>query len=362
MKQNILLFLMLIVFNIASASNWNVVKYDDGNNMTGVVMVKIDGVEQASSNLMLGTFNSDGLCRGKATPIISPQMKYVYNITVYGAPNEVLSFKLLDNENNLEVEASTSFTVTYQTNGHFGGLNTYIEFLSGCTFANNGSWSDLNNWNNGSGNNPENFPTVFNNLIINADVEIEQNTVAYANNITINEGKTLTINGGGSLRIEGAITNNGSIIVEAQAPSRGTFGISGSLLHQTAEISGTVQCYLDNSNTSWDWHFLSSPVASHSISGEFITSGHDNDYDFYMYHEPSATWFNKKKEGASNFNTYNGDNFVVGRGYMVAYQVADNKSFTGTLNQGEITIPLTFTNTINGMTNNYPQSVISKFF
>ena len=85
------------------------------------------------------------------------------------------------------------------------------------------------------------------------------------------------------------------------------------------------------------WHMLSSPMTTQAISGDF-TPAPSTSYDFYGWDEAAQTWRNFK---GANFTGWNGsNNFVPGRGYLVAYEVTDTKAFAGTLNSENVTIPV----------------------
>lgn len=112
------------------------------------------------------------------------------------------------------------------------------------------------------------------------------------------------------------------------------------------------------------WHFLSSPVAAQTISGDWTPSGSYGDgtgYDFYAWEESNVEypWLNQKVPA-------NGiTNFIPGKGYLVAYQVPDTKEFTGALNTGDITFNLkksgskswTYTSGWNLIGNPYPSAI-----
>lgn len=108
----------------------------------------------------------------------------------------------------------------------------------------------------------------------------------------------------------------------------------------TVHNTTTVQRYIpsaDWNNAADGWHFVSSPVASQTISGTWTPS--DNGYDFYSWSEthPTHPWRNQK-EPSNNLT-----NFLPGTGYLVAYQTTGIKEFRGTLNTGQINVNLSYT-------------------
>ena len=183
--------------------------------------------------------------------------------------------------------------------------------------------SESTDWNSAANWSLDAVPTVSNNPVINSGGNqpvisaIEQAT---CNNLTVNSGATLTIqstsSGTGSLIINGTLSNSGTITTYSYFPG----------------------------STLWNWHMISAPVISMDISeSNFIVDPAAN-YDFYAWDEPTpGTWSNYKNESVVPiFNTINGgDNFVPGKGYLVAYNEANpTKTYTGTLNTGNQTFTL----------------------
>ena len=175
------------------------------------------------------------------------------------------------------------------------------------------------------------------------DIIVAENLDAAADyivkNVEIWTDKTLKITSTGALDIIGNIANTdeNALIVDADIN-----GI-GSLIHNNDGVISKVNCYLDNSSVTrnWnaDWHFISSPVANQTIES-FIPT--EENYDFYSWSEFNSTWNNQKKDNSTTNNFYvdNGLNFNIGRGYLVAYENEGYKKFSGTLNNGDVTFPL----------------------
>lgn len=159
--------------------------------------------------------------------------------------------------------------------------------------------------------------------------------------LAIEAGASLTIPPNTFLTVNGELRNgqgiDGLFIFE---DSHG----SGSLIHQTTGVQATIQSYLPGAAGSW--HMISAPVADMEISGsDFEPTSSD---DFYLWHEPApGTWVNFKNQDGSGGNptfpeaNQNGNRFVPGSGYLVAYQqINPSKAFSGVLNAGQVTIPL----------------------
>ncbi len=93
---------------------------------------------------------------------------------------------------------------------------------------------------------------------------------------------------------------------------------------------------------------VSSPAVVDISDNNWDPEGSD---DFFTWSEPSpGYWVNYKvNSGDLNFPGFNGsDNFVAGRGYLVAYDATDpDKSFevTGDLNTGDVDFSIAYSST-----------------
>lgn len=106
-------------------------------------------------------------------------------------------------------------------------------------------------------------------------------------------------------------------------------------------VNGTVEVQRYVAGANWNqgadgWHFVSSPVLSQAIAGQWTPSGVENDYDFFAWSDADIPlpWLNQKVP-ANNLT-----HFIPGTGYMVAYQVTGIKGFLGTLNIGAVNVNL----------------------
>ncbi|MHC1776468.1 MAG: T9SS type A sorting domain-containing protein [Lentimicrobium sp.] len=131
---------------------------------------------------------------------------------------------------------------------------------------------------------------------------------ADCHDLTINSGKSLTVASGGSIITTGTVT--------------GTV---------------TVKRFLTKYNALDDemFHLISSPVAEQAIRTEFVTNTPTAGHDFYKFDEVNNLWVNTRATGGV-WNTSFESDFVVGRGYLVAYPDDVTKTFTGTLNSAQI--------------------------
>ena len=225
-----------------------------------------------------------------------------------------------------------------------------------------GNWSDPSNWCGG-------VPTASTNVFIPSGTTYQPTvdvTTAICLSLTINASAILTIGAAKALTVSGTLTNNGGTAgLVLQSNGSGT----ASLIHSTTGVPATVSRYM--SGVAESWHFLSSPVAAQAISGDWLptgTYGNGTGYDLYVWNEPTNCWIYKLNTTAVvNWNTvHSGNNFMVGRGYLYSVQATTpTKVFTGNLNNGAVTYPLTnqgpvTSDNVNGFNlvgNPYPSSI-----
>jgi len=218
------------------------------------------------------------------------------------------------------------------TGGNYGG--DISSALNGKHLTNwfktAGNWSTASNWDDGV------LPASSEDAYIKAAAVID-NDYSYPN-LAISVAGSVTISPAKSLTVTGTLTNNaGTGGLAIQSSGSGT----GSLIHSTASVNATVQRYIaDAIWTTWDdgWHFLSSPVSAQAINPAFTVTP-EAEYDFYTWYEPENVWVNfKNTSTAPTWGTANNasTNFLVGKGYLVAYKTASTKTFTGVLNVGNV--------------------------
>lgn len=172
--------------------------------------------------------------------------------------------------------------------------------------------------------------SVFYDLEIANDASVSISPTAQikiSHNLIIGDGTK----GAGNLTIQSSSSGTGSLIVNG-----------------TATGNVTIERYI--AAASWSsgndgFHLISSPVAAEEISGEWTPTGSGNDYDFYGWSEANQTWVNKKNNDPLDPPTWSvfhpSTNFNIGQGYLVAYQSAGSKTFSGTLNNGNKQVTLT---------------------
>ena len=176
-----------------------------------------------------------------------------------------------------------------------------------------GTWGTATNWSLGV------VPNSYHNVTVDdAKGIVTIAADATANDVTIADGGQLTHNASTTLTVGGdfLIQSGGSYI------QNGTLNVTGTTNAERYIAAANWSVNLDG------WHLLSSPVVNQAISGTFTPSGAGNDYDFYRWNETTFMWENQKVHFFSPF--------VVGKGYLVAYENTDTKVFSGTFNTADV--------------------------
>ena len=349
-RNNKSLFILLIILGLnvsAKAQNYyfdKPVDSFDGNNMIVYGQLKIDD-EFADENIEIGAFCGDEV-RGRAF-IIKQGSTYLFFLTVYGNTNDLINLKFYDHSLKTELNVGGDYSITFSpgsTNTNAGVVNYYT--IKYKFIGLDKDWSNIDNWQlvcvswdepKNATQLPSSNPKMIDDIIVAENLDAAADYIV--KNVEIWTDKTLKITSIGALDIIGNIANTdeNALIVDADIN-----GI-GSLIHNNDGVIAKVNCNLDNSSVTreWnaDWHFISSPVAEQTIES-FIPT--EENYDFYSWSEFNSTWYNQKKDNSTTneFYTDNGVNFKKGRGYLVAYENEGSKKFVGTLNNGEISYPL----------------------
>ncbi len=189
------------------------------------------------------------------------------------------------------------------------------------TLTTSGNWTTASNWDNG-------LPATTTNATIAANCTLDNNeavkniTVTPRNALTIPSGKTLTVNG--DLTLQSDSTGTASII------NNGAVSVSGAT---------HAQLYLSANQ----WHVVSPIVTGEAISAfiqdttnhipEKTISGTVN-YGMMDYNETTNQW-------NSYFTAASTGTLQAGQGYCVRRASNGTVTFSGTLNTGTQTVPLT---------------------
>ena len=211
------------------------------------------------------------------------------------------------------------------------------------------------------------------NLTVDNVIGVNLNTnFTITNTLVINIGKKLSVSSLYQLTALGTISNNvgtSGLILKSNAVG------TASLIHNTANVPATVERYI--SGPAEGWHFLSSPVSNQGISGSWLPLGSygtgntatGTGFDLYVWDEPSFSFKYKLDTTPIGWNSvHSGTNFSAGRGYLYSVQETNpTKEFIGNLNNGLVSYPITFTETLdpilfglkgfNLVGNPYPSSV-----
>lgn len=184
------------------------------------------------------------------------------------------------------------------------------------------------------------------NVVINGDVDVEDgNHMDVGNKLKVQNSGTLTIKPGGKVTVDGTTENYGSFTIESASTKTGSFIPIGSITETNAIV---VQRYIGAwGDANHGWHFLSSPVTGQAISTEFVditATPIVSTVDLYKWGEPLDLWINIRdgdgsyNQGSASTNWSNdaSPTFEVGKGYLIAYQSNQDKSFSGTLNNADV--------------------------
>jgi hypothetical protein len=190
-------------------------------------------------------------------------------------------------------------------------------------------------------------------IATNSDVTFNCDLIVNGN-LTVSTSGTCTIVSGVSVTTAGALTITGGGTLKVK---------SGASLITNGAVSGNaiVERFLTKYNAPSDnmYHFLASPVASQAIQTEFVNLPNTTD-DFYSWDEVNNIWINSSTLSGTWNSSFEND-FVVGKGYLIAYPADVTKSFTGVLNTGSISPALTYTTSGSGgwnlIGNPYPSAI-----
>ena len=231
--------------------------------------------------------------------------KFYVNVLDDGVWTTVLTYNSIANENQYTSEVVVSLDAfvgkiikvafVYEYND---GWQLAVDDISIKAVPLTATWTGAIStaWNN-DGNWMPNAPGSITSVIIPGNLTNYPTLTAFAscNNFTIQSG--------------------GSFIGSEFLTVNGTTTIERSITGYTSGTDG--------------WHLISSPVANQTISGNWTPAG---GYDFYALDESvSEYWLNQKNHPEMT-------NFIPGKGYLVAYETGETKSFTGAMNSAPLTM------------------------
>ena len=200
------------------------------------------------------------------------------------------------------------------------------------------TWSG--SWSNGTG------PGDGNHVTISVDYDFSADGKFSCDNLTISSGASLTVDTEEALLVYGNLTNSGSLIVES----------GGSLITYDGTIFSGNDVVIKRTTRYADgkYSFVGTPVnQTASLTGSDLGS------NVYSYNETTAYGGD---QGLSRWENAAADELVPGKGYAQAFQ--QELTFSGTPNDGTITVTGTFTDRTNDnvegwvlVSNPYPSAI-----
>ena len=183
------------------------------------------------------------------------------------------------------------------------------------------NWSTTSNWETPS------LPTDTTLVVIPQASLITVDGAAEVFDLSVKQGATVTVSENHSLTVNGGLFNNAGaagLIINSSSTGNGSLIIEGT-------VSGdvTVKRYIAAFSSNNDgWHEIGCPVTSFSVANtdwDPTYTGTNN--DLYYYDESTDTWMNYR---TSTFD------FTPQKRYLVANDADITHSFTGTLNNSDI--------------------------
>jgi len=156
------------------------------------------------------------------------------------------------------------------------------------------------------------------------------------NDLDISISSQLLISANQKLMVVGNIGNlngNSGILIQSNATS------TGALIHNNAGVNATCQRY----NTGASWHYLSSPI--HNLNKTYLTGGINP--NFYYYNETIADQWDALGTYAGGISGWATVPITLtnGKGYSLYHTFNQTYNMQGALNNGDISIPVSLTNT-----------------
>lgn len=269
------------------------------------------------------------------------------NVTVAGSPNLLMhiTIEYVDNTQDpmITFDGALSDNLSYTAgNGPLGTGPSIVNITndtydsSGAVLANtwtgatNTDWDTATNWSMGA------VPTGTSKVAIN---DVVNDPVA-SGPISVNE---MTINSGAQLTVNGAVTNNSTIVVNS----------GGSFIAKTS-VSGNVT--YNRTIGSTNWHFISSPVNDQDVDAfvgtEGLAAGTGNNRGLSSYNNSTPGWTYYQAGAAGT------GNFPQGEGRALKLAASGDIAFTGTMPVSNVSVSITSNvNGFNLIGNPYPSFI-----
>jgi len=230
-----------------------------------------------------------------------------------------------------------------------GTMNLVGDFTNNATFTHNSGTVVLNGTAaqaiGGSNASTFNDLTVDNNAAGVTLSHPDDIATTVSGTLLINSGELLTIDANKRLTVTGTLTNsagNSGLVIKSTAAG------TGSLIHSTASVDGTVERYL----ALEDWHYIAAPIAysgtdyfSTLTPGLGLTAGAGND-QFYYWQETNNTWHDilNGEDGTGSDPLMDELGFNLAQGYAIRYASSSvTLSLNGALNEASQSIGVTMT-------------------
>ena len=341
----VLILLVSGLFMAKAQTHWTpVTGYESTMSVTGII--RIDNVEQTSTDLEIGAFWGDE-CRGAKIASLFPLTnQYTVPISIAGIDGDHITFRIYDHALNTELELDSENSLTFVTNGVIpspGSFN-WFEFAFTTPVIHNtaeGNWSDPDLWSTGSVPGSGAVVAIWYDCTVDADAQVAGLTIENGNTLTVAAGNTLTVTGDLYSNYDECLV----ILGGAQLIN------STSDVHAKAKVD--ITAYTQKSKDTNGWHLISSAVNDMDIAdSEFLTET----YDLYRYNESTPAWENYRT-GHPGFTT-----FENGRGYLYANSHTFSPAFAGVLNNAAVTYHVTHTSSkvlrgINMIGNPFPHNI-----
>jgi M6 family metalloprotease-like protein len=206
-----------------------------------------------------------------------------------------------------------------------------------------GNWETAGNWCRG-------VPTGSMNIEIPSGSNVHINTLpaspAVCSNLTIASGGGITIEAGKALTVNGVFSNNAGV---SGLTINSDAGGTGSLLHNSAGVNGTIKRYITGSSvlTDYKYHLVSVPlVPANNSTSQLFTGSY-----LYAFDVATNAWV-----GTGTSTTTALDET---RGYMIYYPGSSHTyEFSGALNSGVFGATVIHAgNDFNLVPNPYPSAI-----
>ena len=149
--------------------------------------------------------------------------------------------------------------------------------------------------------------------------------MASSASIAIGAGNALTINN--DLIINSSSRSEFPITIAGDQNGNGSLIVRGAVPNQEISMERYIQSYSSDED---GWHLISPPLENMTITNSDFEPGTSD--DLYQWDEPGNYWDNYKDGG------WPGDQFEIGNGYLVAYDLDSIRAFSGSLYSSDLTL------------------------